>query len=607
MCGIAGIINDRGIKEKDRCLLETMSGCMKHRGPDGKGIFFDTKVGLAHRRLRIVDISDKGYQPMTYMDRYTVTFNGEIYNYIELKAVLSEKGYSFYSGSDTEVLLACYDYYGKDCVKMFNGMWAFMIYDNLCNTVFLSRDRYGVKPFHYYIGDGYALFASEVKALLCDGRIERIANDELIFDFLADSLLDHTNQTFFQNIYKVPPASIATIDLNKPIREVVFEQFYDVDFSKVDEKLRFEEAKEAFQHLFEDSIEKRLRSDVPVGTCLSGGLDSSAIVTAVYKAFLEKNKEQHTFSFLPDDEKISERGHIEEVLQGKDIVSHFVNDVDFKMEKEFLHLVDAQEEPFRTMSMFAGYLVYKAARKHGIIVLLDGQGADEILCGYRKARIYNIRQLVANRHYLAAAKEFFLSVSQAGTTSSMKADLEKVKKIFNRSGAYKSRYLKQDFLKAHVSKNIYGTGNFQNTDVKLISLPVLLRYVDRNSMAASVESRLPFLDYRFVDLCAAMPLSMKIKNGYSKYIMRNALDIPAPIKRERNKFGFAVPETMWIKKYGGFFKSFFEKGRFKADKYINRENVLKEWDNLVDGVDKNLLFRMISVAAWMERYDVHAV
>lgn len=604
MCGIAGIINSHGITDTDKILLCTMSERIKHRGPDGDGVFYDNKIGLAHRRLSIIDVTKKGCQPMSYIGRYTITFNGEIYNYIELRNELNSKGYTFESNSDTEVILACYDCYGAECVKLFNGMWAFAIYDKYENTVFISRDRYGVKPIHYYIGDEYLIFASEIKALLCDKRIKRVANDELIYDFLVDSLLDHTNQTCFKNIYKVPPASYVIIRIDEPIGSINFIKYYDVNFSKKDESMHIDDAKIEFRNIFEDSIKKRLRSDVPVGTCLSGGIDSSSIVMAVNKTFGAQEIEQHTFSFTPSDKNLNEREYIEDVLYGRKIIPHYITDDSFEIEKDFCKLVESQEEPFRTMSMFAGYLVYKEARKNGIVVLLDGQGADEILCGYRKSRIYYIKQLLKKHKYLTASKELVSSVSQFETTSSFKADFEKIRKIINRRKEYKSKYLKDDFLNQHNSKNIYGTGDFQNSDVKLISLPILLRYVDRNSMAVSVESRLPFLDYRLVDLCAKFPLSFNIRNGYSKYIMRQSLDLPDSIKNRKSKFGFVVPETMWIKKYKQFFIGFFDMERFRAGKYIDREAVVENWDKLVDGIDKNLLFRMISVAAWMEIYKV---
>lgn len=604
MCGIAGIINLHGITDTDKALLGMMSERIKHRGPDGDGVFYDNNIGLAHRRLSIIDVTKKGCQPMSYMGRYTITFNGEIYNYIELRNELKSKGYTFESNSDTEVILACYDCCKEECVKLFNGMWAFAIYDKCENSVFISRDRYGVKPIHYYIGDGYLIFASEIKALLCDNRIKRIANDELIYDFLADSLLDHTNQTCFKNIHKVPPASYTTICIDEPIRSIKFIKYYDVDFSQKDELLHIDEAKIEFRNIFEDSIKKRLRSDVPVGTCLSGGLDSSSIVIAVNKNFEIQKIEQHTFSFIPSDRKLNERKYIESVLHGRKIIPHYITDDFFDIEKDFYELVESQEEPFRTMSMFAGYLVYKEARKNGITVLLDGQGADEILCGYRKSRIYYIKQLLKKHKYLTASKELVSSISQFETTSSFKADFEKIRKIFNKREEYKSNYLKKDFLNKYSSKDIYGTGDFQNSDVKLISLPILLRYVDRNSMAVSIESRLPFLDYRLVDLSAKFPLSFNIRNGYSKYIMRQSLDLPVSVKTRKSKFGFVVPETMWIKKYKEFFIGFFDIKRFRAGKYIDREAVVKNWDRLVDGIDKNLLFRMISVAAWMEMYEV---
>ena len=235
MCGICGTINYTGIGPEDKKLIEKMNECLFHRGPDDGGLFFCEKVGMGHRRLSILDLSERGHQPMSYRDRYTIVFNGEIYNFIEIRSALEKKGYSFLSSADTEVILAAYDYYGIDCLSLFNGMWAFALWDQAEERMLLARDRFGVKPLYYYKNEMYFLFASEIKALLCDERIPRKANDKLVFDFLEQILLEHTDETFFKNIYKCPAGSFMYVDSRE--KKVECHRYYELKFSdKMTEK-----------------------------------------------------------------------------------------------------------------------------------------------------------------------------------------------------------------------------------------------------------------------------------------------------------------------------------------------------------------------------------
>ena len=537
MCGVAGMFHQNGITDDDKRLLLAMSDSIKHRGPDGKGEYFGDKIGLCHRRLSIIDTSEAGAQPMSYMNRYIGIFNGEIYNYKEIRKELKDRGYNFQSKTDTEVLLAAYDYYREECCEKMNGMWAFLIYDKKENQLFISRDRFGVKPLFYYVGKDYILFASEIKALLCDARIKRIANEEIVYDFLVDGFIDHTDQSFFKGIHKVPAGSYCVIDIDE-LKKPDFQKFYSSDFINVDNDMLIDEATEKFRKLFVNSIRVRLRSDVPIGTCLSGGLDSSSIVSTVYRFNSNRGIKQHTFSFCPQDEKISEKRYIDEVIKDTQIQEHYVDDSEFSITDDYEQFIKAQDEPFMTMSMFAGYLVYKEAKKNNIKVLLDGQGADEILCGYRKSRVYYLKDLIKHYKYLTAMKEFVLSISQIKTTSSIKSDSAKLKKIIfksKRNDKVGSQYLNKTFTNKFQSKNFYFDSDFQRVNVNHISLPQLLRYVDRNSMSVSVESRLPFLDYMLVDYVAKMPLSLKIHNGYSKYIMRRSLPMPNMIRKRKDK------------------------------------------------------------------------
>lgn len=361
MCGIAVLFNSSGIHENDKKLLENMSERIKHRGPDGKGFFYTANLGMAHRRLSIMDISEHGSQPMSYLDRYTIVYNGEIYNYIEIRRSLENKGYCFQSNTDTEVLLAAYDYYGAECLKLLNGMWAFALFDKETNHLLVSRDRFGVKPLYYFKKEHYFLLASEIKAILCDPSIERKTNNEIVSDYLTDGLLDHTNHTFFQGIERFPSGTYLSIDLNH-LQVWEFKEYYKANFTQItSSKINQIELAKRFRRLFDDSVEKRLRADVNVGSCLSGGLDSSAIVTAVYNIYKKKEKEQHTFSFCPSDKRISEKSYMDDVLLNKNINSHIIDDKKIAITRDFETLIDIQDEPFGSMSIYASYLVYKCA------------------------------------------------------------------------------------------------------------------------------------------------------------------------------------------------------------------------------------------------------
>ena len=576
-----------------------MNECLFHRGPDDGGTYFNEKLGLGHRRLSILDLSERGHQPMHYKERYTIVFNGEIYNYIEIKAELERKGYTFSSDSDTEIIPAAYDCYGVECLNLFNGMWAFAMWDQKENQLLLARDRFGVKPLYFYRNEDYFLFASEIKALLCDERITRKANDRIVFDYLKQGLADHTDETFFKNIYRFPAGSYMYINCEE--KSPKCHRYYVLKFSgKVVEK---EPAnKKEFRELFLRSVRLRLRSDVPTGSCLSGGLDSSAIVCAVNKVS-DREHEQHTFSFCAGEKKIDEKEYMEEVVKETEVIPHYVSAERNDVKELFEELVYIQEEPFLSASIMAGYLVYKEAGRHGVKVLLDGQGADELLCGYRKSRIYYIKRLLKNRRIFRALEELILSISQVKTSFDIKDDIQKLKRILS----VKNRNEENKYLEKYSVGDLpgYNTGtDFQYNDVYIISLPVLLRYADRNSMAVSVESRLPFLDYKFAEFCAGLSLSQKISRGYSKAILRESVYLPKKIRKRKDKLGFIAPEKRWLRKDEAYFKGFFMSSDFRAGRYVKREKVLKDWDKLLAGKDENLLFRMISLEAWMQKFNV---
>lgn len=608
MCGICGYIT-RNSEDKNiyAALLDRMQKSIAHRGPDDSGIFQMPGVGLAHRRLSIIDLSMKGHQPMEYRDRYIAVYNGEIYNYIEIRKELLKYGYVFNTETDTEVLIAAYDFWGRECLKKFNGMWAFAIWDKVEKRLFCARDRFGVKPFYYHINNDRFIFASEIKALLVDENVDRIANKSIVYDYLMQGLVEHTEETFFQGVYKLPASTYMIIEKGKIIEK---NMYYDISFSdEISGKLLETEINEC-KNIFRDAVTVRLRADVPVGSCLSGGLDSSSIVCCVDELIknIGSKTEQHTFSFCTDDPRIDERKYMNAVVEATDVIAHqvFSNDEDLK--KELKDLIYTQDEPFSSTGMYASYCVYRDAKRNNVSVLLDGQGADEVLCGYRKSRIYYIKKLIAGKRYFSAIKEFLLSISQVKGTMFLKNDLYKIKRIlFNNERKDASNYMSNDFKMNTHGYDYDRNSNFQYNDVFKVSLPALLRYADRNSMAFSVESRLPFLDYRFVQFCAELSISKKIRNGNSKYIMRQALKMPACIKNRKDKIGFATPEDVWLKNNSDFFKKVFEDENFVTEPFVDKNRILKEWGDILTKQNGAGLFRYICLELWAREFNVKCV
>lgn len=604
MCGICGYYSKK--QEEKRELLKKMGKAIEHRGPNDVGYFFEGGLGLCHRRLSILDLSERGHQPMETLERYVIVFNGEIYNYIELRIELEENGYVFHTGTDTEIIPAAFDLWGESCVNHFNGMWAFCLWDEQKKTLFCARDRFGVKPFYYYMDENRFVFASEIKAILCDDTINRVANEPIIYDYLTQGLVEHTDETFFKDIFKLPPGCFMTIGSQMDIE---IKQYYDVQFSNLTKGRLEQKDIEEFKKLFTDSVNVRLRADVPIGSCLSGGLDSSSIVCCMDELLQkeEKNTEQHTFSFCTEDKRIDERRYMEAVTKQTNTIPHQIFSSETDMKKELRELIYYQDEPFSSTGMYASYCVYRAARQSGITVLLDGQGADEILCGYRKSRVYYVKKLLNEKHYLKAFREFCGSISQVKSSMFLKNDILKLKKILSKGDSGSTEgYLKKDFCEKESGYDYSRKEDFQHNDVYVVSLPALLRYADRNSMAFSVESRLPFLDYRLVEFCASLPLEKKIHGGWSKYIMRKSLKMPEVIKNRKDKIGFATPEDIWLKKERNSFREIFKAEEIRSAKFVDVDKLLQEWDKILDENNASGLFRYICLELWMREFQVRA-
>lgn len=397
MCGIAGCISEGQVNRKK---FDRMVDIVEHRGPDDRGVYFDGSVALGHRRLSIIDLSMDGHQPFAYGQDYIGVFNGEIYNYIELRETLIKEGVQFKTKTDTEVLLASYARWGEDCVSRFNGMWAFLIYDKKKNIVFGSRDRFGVKPFYYTKQEGMLLIASEIKQLFEMLEQRPRANEECLLQYLIRGNRDYSEETLFRDVFQLVGGHNIIFDIQTASYRV--KKYYDFEDVK-ETDIGYKEACSNFHDRFINAVRLRLRSDVPLGCSLSGGLDSSAIVCTADRIYQQGKEKMHTVSSCFDDARYDEREYIEEVLNRTDVESHNVfpqeQDLFLELDKMIWHM----DEPFGSTTCFAAWNVNRCVKENGIKVLLSGQGSDEQLAGYTPFYVVKFTALLAQRKY----KEFW--------------------------------------------------------------------------------------------------------------------------------------------------------------------------------------------------------
>jgi asparagine synthase (glutamine-hydrolysing) len=634
MCGIAGIVDLNGF---DPARLTSMTHLVRHRGPDGFGFaFFGLNheraaelilnedrsprierpiVGLGHRRLAILDLSALGSQPMQTEDGwFSVVFNGEIYNYIELRQELECLGYLFRTRTDTEIILHAYREWGKECLKRFNGMWSFALWDGMRRQLFCARDRFGEKPFYYYRDEKRFLLGSEIKQIAKFPGVPRRANHASIFDYLERGILNAGQETFFQNILELPGGHSLTLDLASGRIEPRVERYWELVLQPLDQ-LSDGAARADFTEKFIDAVRLRMRSDVPVGSCLSGGLDSSSIV-CVARA-LVPHADFHTFSACYEDPAFDERNYVREVADAVHVQSHRVFPSAEQFRASLEKLLWHQDEPIGGSSVFAQYTVMQAAREQGVPVLLDGQGGDEALCGYRKYYYFHLWHLLKRK--------------RPGLIPEALAYLWRGDKVPLRwSDA--SRYLPAPFqrrtsLLAQLSGDGLGAAQGspaidigpgqslagrQKADLCQLSLPVLLRYEDRNSMAHSIETRLPFLDYRLAEFLVNCPEPLKLRGGWTKWILRNALKgvLPEKVRLRRRKLGFDTPEEGWLRTgLCEIVMQVFAEPKLTTSPYLDVEKVRAEFQKFYagrrDALPATWLLRPLILELWAKVHDVH--
>jgi asparagine synthase (glutamine-hydrolysing) len=568
MCGIAGIIKSLSLNVNEENILlqkniQQMTDALAHRGPDGEGHWINEKstVALGHRRLSIIDLSEGGAQPMHYLGRYTIIHNGEIYNYIELREELQKQGYSFRSQTDTEVLVAAYDYWQEDCVDHFDGMFAFAIWDNEEEELFAARDRFVEKPFFYHYDNSVLSFASEMKALWAAG-VEKTPNLKMLFNFITIGYTDNPDQpeeTFYENIFRLPPAH--TLSYYAALNELTIYRYWEVDAEEINTSVKDSDAIEKFNHLLSQSVKRRLRSDVTIGSSLSGGLDSSSIIAMATQFTTQHSPFTAYTAVFPGFEK-DEYKHAQ-LVAGKFNLQHHTIDVnETDLINDFEKLCFHQEEPFGSASILAQYRVYKLAQQQGTKVLLDGQGADEILAGYPKYYKWYWRELFRKMKLmrsgeLKAARSIGISepFDFKNAIASWFPDFASI--VLERQyllNALRHPDLEKEFIQLQSKEAYYTTPALYNLNGALHfntfthGLEELLRYADRNSMAHGREVRLPFLDHKLVEFLFTLPSNFKIRNGRTKWLLRESVKekLPQEIVWRTDKVGFEPPQKTWM-------------------------------------------------------------
>jgi asparagine synthase (glutamine-hydrolysing) len=581
MCGISGIIQRRE-GPVDRGAIDRMVAAQKHRGPDGEGVFEGPGFLFGHNRLAILDLSHGGAQPMKLEvesgEQLVLTYNGEIYNYLELRDELIGRGHRFHSQTDTEVILHAYKEWGVDCLTRFNGMFAFVLYDSGKKRLFGARDRFGVKPLHLCLTPETLMFASEIKALLAVAPATGV-DRQTVVDYLYAGHLHHSGRTFFAGIEELKAGHRFIYDLRA--HELKIEPWYVLRDHIQDLTLNATDAAAELRKQLGDSVRLRLRSDVRVGTCLSGGVDSSSIASIAANSYPPGTFIGITAESL--DPENNETEFARAVAENSKLEWHTVRPEDFRA--QLIDVIKTQDEPFAGLSVFMQDAVMREARRLNVPVLLDGQGGDEVFLGYPKylqAKLLPPPRLFAKK--VASAMGWMESREfESELKASMPRELE---------------VAKDHLLKYR--RALSEPRAAQILDITETNLPQLLRYEDRNSMRHSIETRLPFLDYRVVEFGLGLSFDLKVKGNVQKAVLRDAMRdvVPAPILGRHDKIGFAAPDRTWQPHFEALWRDHV------ADSKLLKELVPTVVTKSPSEFSASAKWKLINLAIWSETYFI---
>lgn len=659
MCGILGYFSINNNFDPGK--FARANNIVKYRGPDDFGYItvsenlevmewrdesmlnFRSKMrvigALGSRRLSILDLSPNGHQPMHDGSlKYWIVFNGEIYNYLEIRNELIMKGYKFCSGTDTEVILKAYLEWDYECLDKFNGMWSFCILDIQKRKLFCARDRFGIKPFYYFFDGRIFIFGSKVKQLLELIPTAVKANRTVLFDYLAlGSYGNESAETFFKDVYKLLPGQRLELGFGgMKTLEKRCTTWWDFGVNKCADTMRERDIFDRIKYLLEDSVRLRLRSDVPVGTCLSGGLDSSGIVCLVDDIVKSKgiSGRHKVLTVGVDDPETDERRYAEKIIKKTKVKSYLRVPTGTDLVDDLEQFIWHHDEPLVSASMYGGWHAYKLAKESGVTVALDGQGADELMAGYyRGAHVDYLCGLLLSFKLALFLKELKANaslhrISSLGILYKMSNSLAKrlIRPVVSsRPRPFLHRNLKkwfnEDFVRGNMAKSHVLNRDYYNRDIKydsgikrqiylltkFTSLPGILRQVDRNSMAFSVEARLPFLDFRLAELLFTLPIHFIIRNGYTKYAYREAMRgiIPEEIRLRVNKIGFAMPEQRLLRDAIKVDERLIDRIPLHSDVYrgVHIREDMRDAINSKKPYDR-IVWRILNATVWQSRFAV---
>jgi len=669
MCGIAGIVGLT--RPVDVEALQRMNDRQRHRGPDGEGFLLGwpqrgrfrhaflphtrqwdpntpVTVGLGHRRLAILDLSDRGLQPMTVGDSDVwIVFNGEIYNHLELRHELETLGHQFTTRTDTEVLLQGYRHWGEECLDHLDGMFAFAVWDGPRARLFCARDRLGIKPFYYATPPGAFVFASEIKALLAHPGLEAKADDEAVVGFLVHANCDYGERTLLASVKALPPAHALTLEAGSGrVTPRPYWHLQPADQNGAGDGERIN----ALRDLLYATVRRHLISDVQVGSCLSGGLDSSTVVSLIGKIWREQPDAAralgdcfNTFTACYEQREVDEREYALAVAHAVGANPHLVFPAPDDFLETFAGMAWHQDMPFGEMTYYAQWRVMRAAKEAGVKVLLDGQGGDEVFGGYAKFRYAYLASLLRSGRWGGLLRELGATVLQGdryvlNIRNGYRYLPRRLRRLLGVDSLLR-RALRGDWDRAVAGESTpatrwwrYASGNggeaptatvmqrMQVDDIMVDTLPMLLRMEDRSSMAFSLEARVPLLDHHVVEYGLSLPDHLKIRNGWSKFAVRRALEgiIPDPVRVRKTKLGFAVPGRQWLTRELRPQVTALIEDSLRSERYVDPA-VLRRWYRAPGsptgrggggaGPTKNAeaylgLFRLLSLEMWMRAFSV---
>ena len=607
MCGISAIINSSS-KPVAIELLRRMNAQIRHRGPDGEGFFIDGPVGLGHQMLKIMDLGPANAQPMRFKE-YVISYNGEIYNFREIRKELRQLGYEFQTETDTEVLLAAYDAWKEDCVHHLNGMWAFVLYDEKKKSIFASRDRFGIKPLCYMQLHEKFLIGSEIKQFTAFNEFNAKLNQRTAFDFLYNGKLNVNEDSMFENVRFLPAGSNLSYSLATHTYKI--NKWYELNPTSKKPNISLPDALDEFRRLFSESVLNHLYAHVPLGSCLSGGADSTSMLAVANNAGVRLT----TYSSCFLSKECNEIDYINAAVDFYQVPNYKIYpDVhELITQGELEKLVYQQDQPITCGSFYSEYKVYSLAARHKTRVILGGGGADEYLGGYGEFYHVFLKSLFRRGKIFAYTSEFLqLPQVKIRLVEMLRPFLRVFGKRYDGiqdngfKNSFNKEWFNENFVEQDSPQDLKNVDQLSNSALLNYSLPHQLHSEDRSSMSFSLESRLPFLDHRLVEFCLSLPDEFKLRNGTTKYILRESMRSILPnVVYKRSKFGLPGPEEPLFKSHLPTITENFEEmvGNYPE---IFSDQVLTLLRNY--GEKKipyhNFLFRLLSFGAWAKSFNV---